>query len=376
MAVDPEQPFNREESYLANAAGEGVEVPPCPWSRKEAYLAEIGDRIGDVEQEVEDLKNNPDVTDIVATYADLQAYDKSKLTDKDIIRVLNDETHDGNSTYYRYDKQLDSFTYIGSSKTYDVFVGTDGTEAGTAGLVPAPAATDADKFLKSDGTWGSAGGGGPTVVQTTGTSQTDVMSQKATTGMVYKDTSTLKGVQVDGQIRGSLFIQGAVAIGGRADDGGIAIGYNNNGYGANAKLSGSIAIGQNAVAGGSASTNAVAIGGNAQATAGGAVALGRFAKATTQGQMDIGVSNATWAASEGYSGTQYRLLTGLYEGQDLHDAATVAQGNKLSSAAPTTSTVGVLGQLYTDTTTMHTYQLGSIDTTDPSNPVYNWIQRW
>lgn len=40
------------------------------------------------------------------------------------------------------------------------FTGTDGTNAGAQGLVPAPAAADADKFLKSDGTWATAGGGG------------------------------------------------------------------------------------------------------------------------------------------------------------------------------------------------------------------------
>lgn len=65
--------------------------------------------------------------------------------------------------------------------TYSAFVGTDGTAAGTAGLVPAPATTDSGKFLKADGTWDTAGGTGPTVVQTTGTSTTAVMSQKAVT---------------------------------------------------------------------------------------------------------------------------------------------------------------------------------------------------
>lgn len=39
------------------------------------------------------------------------------------------------------------------------FTGTDGTDAGTKGLVPAPATTDAGKFLKADGTWAEAGGG-------------------------------------------------------------------------------------------------------------------------------------------------------------------------------------------------------------------------
>ena len=39
--------------------------------------------------------------------------------------------------------------------TYGAFVGTDGTDAGEAGLVPAPVATDAGKYLKADGTWDS-----------------------------------------------------------------------------------------------------------------------------------------------------------------------------------------------------------------------------
>ena len=38
----------------------------------------------------------------------------------------------------------------------NVFTGTDGTAAGTTGLVPAPAATDATKYLMADGTWGFA----------------------------------------------------------------------------------------------------------------------------------------------------------------------------------------------------------------------------
>lgn len=44
--------------------------------------------------------------------------------------------------------------------------------------------------------------------------------------------------------------------------------------------------------------------------------------------------------------------------------------------APDSSTVGGLGQLYTDTTTMHTYQCTAIDDTDPNNPIFTWTQRW
>ena len=51
-----------------------------------------------------------------------------------------------------------------TNTTYSAFTGTDGTSAGTAGLVPAPATTDADKYLKSDGTWATVSGGGGTTI--------------------------------------------------------------------------------------------------------------------------------------------------------------------------------------------------------------------
>lgn len=68
--------------------------------------------------EIDEIKNNPDVVDIVPTYAALQNYDTSGLTDKDIIRVLADETHDGASTYYRYSTATGTFTYIGKVGSY------------------------------------------------------------------------------------------------------------------------------------------------------------------------------------------------------------------------------------------------------------------
>lgn len=39
------------------------------------------------------------------------------------------------------------------------FVGTDGVDAGTAGLVPAPTTSDTNKYLKSDGTWATVSSG-------------------------------------------------------------------------------------------------------------------------------------------------------------------------------------------------------------------------
>lgn len=389
----------KTNQYLDIAAnGTRADLPSdtCCETRSQTLIREVAERIIDVEDEVEELKNNPDVVDIVATYADLQAYDTQHLTDKDIIRVLQDETHDGESTYYRYNKQSDTWTYIGESKQYDDFVGTDGTTAGEAGLVPAPATTDAGKYLKSDGTWGTVQAG-PTVVQTTGNSTTDVMSQDATTGLVYAETTGKYLIRIgdnattstntgDENISIGVYAKAsgysAIALGGhsRAEKNyNIAIGRSANAYnGAN-----EIAIGYNSGSTTSGSTRNISIGGSAQATSTdsvaigygakaqygtSAVALGAGAKATQKGQFDI---SAGTSGTDGYNNTFYRLITGVHDGQSAHDAATVAQGNTLASSAPTTSTVGVLGQLYTDTTDMHTYQCTAI-----SGNTYTWTQRW
>lgn len=369
---------------------------------------------------------------------------------------------------------MDNTTNIPEVKTYSDFVGTDGTSTGAAGLVPAPATTDAGKFLKADGTWEEAGGssytagnginitndvisaintgqtrvlttadynannsnwkdtdpanfncvsifrldpgiytaqsdvtnsvllyiGGSTYrseyaagfttfivgkigsygkpvlelfcgsstwmarfytlreqasgsiliadtytisppVQTTGTSTTDIMSQKATTDMVYGAGNNSV------RIRGDALANESIAIG-------------HDSYVTTTSERG-VTLGRSAQ-----------IGGNAPYS----VAIGAGSLATQQGQFDISLASQSGYATSGYNNSKYRLLTGLYDGQSAHDAATVAQGNTLATSAPTTSTEGVLGQLYTDTTNMHTYQCTAIDTTDPDNPSYTWTQRW
>lgn len=238
--------------------------------------------------------------------------------------------------------------------TYSAFTGTDGETAGTAGLVPAPATTDAGKFLKADGTWDTAGGGSSvTVVQTTGNSTTDVMSQDATTKLVYVDDS-LQKIKV-GQFSSVL------------GDCGIALGR----Y-ATASNYCAIAIGATAGSSSQAPTasgyGSIVIGHRAKASYDGSVALGARATTTRKGEVYVGTDDAY---VYGFDSTHYRVIGGVHDGQQLTDAATVAQGNTLASSAPTTSTVGVLGQLYTDTTNMHTYQCTAI-----SGDTYTWTQRW
>lgn len=65
----------------------------------------------------------------------------------------------------------------------NTFVGATSAAPGSKGLVPQPQAGDDTKFLKGDGTWTTVSAG-PTVVQTTGQSTTDVMSQKAVTDII------------------------------------------------------------------------------------------------------------------------------------------------------------------------------------------------
>lgn len=425
---------NQYLDIAANGTRADLPTDTCCETRSQTLIREVAERIMDVEDEVEEIKNNPDVVDIVATYADLQAYDTQHLTDKDIIRVLQDETHDGESTYYRYNKQSDTWTYVGESKQYEDFVGTDGTTTGEAGLVPAPVATDAGYFLSASGDWeeipasggakeltsadydypadnpnsiaawaldngwytapgcsvrvnsstsvgfdsgslfyvkkGSGSGSASRIVvfgydntvkvystdtgsgseyssttQTvalagsTGTSTSLVMTQNATTRMVFADPDNRSKVQI----------------------GGTAAGLR------------SVAIGNSAQTATSNSYDAVAIGRNARSSHGGSVALGAFSDTSAVGEVNIGTSSTSY----GYTGnSNYRLLTGLYDGQSAHDAATYGQVISYSAingaGAPTTATEGkYVGQLYYDTTNEAMYFLKAIDTTT-TPATYTW----
>lgn len=450
-----------------------------------------------LQSEIDEIKNNPDVYDIVATYADLQNYDTSTITDKDVIRVLRDETHDNASTYYRWDAADQEFDYIGETGDYytkaqvnallalkadkattytktetdalldgkqdaltagenitiaeesgalvisaegstytageaiditnDVISATntgkarvlttddynwptenptsiamwllpDGLYANPNGLTiktsnsselfstdktfivgsysngryyllftnanagankytivygstsqvysdtwyvltktnvvdnltststGAPLSANQGKVLKdlvdslairaagapttatvgqvgtiyedttngdlyvcTDATnpyvWEAVGGGGgPTVVQTTGTSTTDVMSQNAVTSMVFADPSTKTRIQI--------------------------------GDGANVSKLGPVAIGAGATV---HHNNSIAIGRSATAGADSTVALGAGSLPSTKGEVSIG--DDLWQAV-GYNSSRYRLLTGLYDPQSDHDAAT------------------------------------------------------
>ena len=71
-----------------------------------------------LQSQIDAITSSSDVVDVVATKTDLNNYDKSKLTDKDIIKVLKDESQSDKTTYYRFDKSTSSFTLIGGVGPY------------------------------------------------------------------------------------------------------------------------------------------------------------------------------------------------------------------------------------------------------------------
>lgn len=77
---------------------------------------ELQKAVDELQSQIDTISAASDCTDIVGTYTDLQNYDTSTLTDKDIIKVLNDTTHNGQPSYYRWSSSTDQFTYIGSEE--------------------------------------------------------------------------------------------------------------------------------------------------------------------------------------------------------------------------------------------------------------------
>lgn len=171
-------------------------------------------------------------------------------------------------------------------------------------------------------------GGGPTVVQTIGNSKTDVMSQNATMKIIFplNETTNVRTnhIQIGANRLPSSSTQLAIAIGKCAQ----ATSDYTTAIGAWGNLNGNQtqAIGYGATAVGSMSKalemRATALGGGT-ASGKGSVALGSGSSASAQGEMNIGSTDTSY----GYKSTNYRLLSGVYDGQSAHDAATYGQLN-------------------------------------------------
>lgn len=79
----------------------------------------------DLQEQIDALSSASDVVDIVGTYAELIAYDTTKLHANDIIKVLSDSTHDDATSYYRWLNA--EWVYIGSQGPFYTVSEADST---------------------------------------------------------------------------------------------------------------------------------------------------------------------------------------------------------------------------------------------------------
>lgn len=147
-------------------------------------LGEIDERVsGDnlLQGEIDSMQLASDVTDIVGTYTDLQNYDTTGLSDKDIILVLSDSTHSNAEAYYRWSESSSEFSYIGSVGPYYTKSETDVLLLGKQDVLTA--GTGITITTVGGVTTISATGGG-------GSSQTIFyanLSETGSTRYIYKD---------------------------------------------------------------------------------------------------------------------------------------------------------------------------------------------
>ena len=88
-----------------------------------------------LQRQIDSIVASSDVVDIVGTYQDLQNYDTSKLGDNDIIKVLDDSTHNNATSYFRWKKSTTTWQYIGSEGPYYTKSETDALLNGKVNVV-------------------------------------------------------------------------------------------------------------------------------------------------------------------------------------------------------------------------------------------------
>lgn len=254
------------------------------------------------------------------SYADLENKPSIPTVNDATLTITQNGTSKGTFTA----NDADDTTIEVSDTTYSNFTGTDGTAAGAAGLVPAPATTDAGKFLKADGTWDTAGGGGDTVYSTKTTSDgatggavyignldanQDEQADPTTTDHHYKYFWALPGVNTS--LPGDRSVN---IMGNNASDYSTSIGSGANipptlaaygtaiGYSSTVRSNYGVALGASSY-----------IDNNLPHS----VALGDRSTPTRAGEVNVGQS-----LGQGYNNTNYRVIGGVHDPIDAHDAAT------------------------------------------------------
>lgn len=109
-----------------------------------------------LQEQIDAIASSSDVVDVVGTYAELQAYDTSHLKDNDIVKVLEDNTHNNAITYYRWiinqQTHTGSWSYIGQSGPYYTKSETDSLLQGKADANNVYTKTQMDDLLEAKAT--------------------------------------------------------------------------------------------------------------------------------------------------------------------------------------------------------------------------------
>lgn len=126
-----------EQAYLYSSDGIPTKLTG-DLSLIKKQIADLQDEDVKIWDEIEIIEASSDVVDVVGTYAELQQYDTSKLHDKDLIKVLQDETHDGAITYYRWSTSTSTFSYVGEEGPYYTQTQVDNLIASTPAFKPFP----------------------------------------------------------------------------------------------------------------------------------------------------------------------------------------------------------------------------------------------
>lgn len=225
---------------------------------------------------------------------------------------------DDNTSYELTGAQVKDLANKIKAKAADnIFVGATSAAPGSKGLVPQPQAGDDAKFLSGDGTWKVA----PNVVQTMGQSTSDVMSQVATSQMIFPSGSETSkeniAIGADAEAKyGSLAICfGSNRKGAYAETGGIAIGPGSNVWNQKCEATGvgSVAIGYGACH--ATGNRAIALGDGAYASGTSSIAIGMNATASANNVVSVGDGGTSW-------GPSYRRIINVDTPTADHDAAT------------------------------------------------------
>lgn len=113
-------------------AGNGIDITNDVISIDTTVVAELSDvttAVGgertareaadvNLQGQIDAISASSDVTDIVGTKAELNNYDTSTLGNNDIIKVLQDESMNDETTYYRWSTTTQTFTLIGEEGPY------------------------------------------------------------------------------------------------------------------------------------------------------------------------------------------------------------------------------------------------------------------